>query len=148
MREGVFVCIRVALMSCHNPYSGPLNLQLVGETPAVAFNWVGDVTKLSSGLCVCARARARVYECVEDERVCVLKTACACTAWDAQRIPVFRWVDCTFASESKRFGIVDCVCTALFFKKKLEVLESEWSVLVERTCVAYWNFILHSVCQM
>ncbi len=114
-----------------SPLSGPLNLQLVGETPAVAFNWVGDVTKLSSGLCVCVCVcvRALTRMCVEDEGVSVCRRqrvrAQLSSAQDARRIRVFRWVDRTFALESKRFGNVDCVWTSHILKKKLEVLESE-----------------------
>lgn len=88
--------------SAHNPYSAPLNLQLVCETPAVAFNWVGDVTKLSSGLCVCTRAR------VEDERerVCWRQRVRA-LLWTRRGFLFFgEWI-VRFASESKRFGIVD-----------------------------------------
>ncbi len=144
------VCLHPS--STHHLSSGPLNLQLVGETPAVAFNWVGDVTKLSSGLSVCTRAHAYVCVWKMREWVCVEDSVCVhCSAQDARRIRGFRWVDRTFASESKRFGNVDCVCTSRLLKKKLEVLESE-SALVENVCKTFfyvlfvrWSSFSHDV---
>lgn len=43
-------------------------------------------------------------------------------------------------SWTNRIVIVDCVCTSLLFKKKLQVLESE-SVLVENMCKTFFYIL-------
>lgn len=132
--------------------SGPLNLQLVGETPAVAFNWVGDVTKLSSGLCVCTRAHA--YVCGEDEGVSVCRRqrvrALLCSGRAKDSLFFGEWIVLLLWKVRVSETWIVFV-TSLLFEKKLEVLESE-SALVENGCKTFfyilfvrWSSFSHDV---